>query len=34
MQAGLTKKPMTIQDIVMLTDYEALKTRGSYKKSK
>ena len=32
MQAGLTKKPMTIQDIVMLADYEAPKTRGSYKK--
>ena len=34
MQAGLTKKPMTIQDIVMLADYEAPKTRGSYKKIK
>ncbi len=32
MQAGLTKKPMTIQDIVMLADYEAPKTRGKYKK--
>ena len=32
MQAGLTKRPMTIQDIVILADYEAPKTRGSYKR--
>lgn len=34
MQAGLTKRLMKIEDIVMLTDhlYKAPKTRGSYKK--
>ena len=32
MQAGLTKKPMTLEDIAMLCDYEAPKQRGSYKK--
>lgn len=32
MQAGLMKKPMTIEDIAMLFDYEAPKKRGSYKK--
>jgi IS1 family transposase len=32
MQAGLMKKPMTLEDIAMLCDYEAPKTRGSYKK--
>ena len=32
MEAKLTKKPMTIQEIVMLADYEAPKTRGNYKK--
>lgn len=31
-QAGLTKKPMNIQDIVMLADYQAPKKRGGYKK--
>lgn len=32
MQAGLIKKPMTIEDIVKLVPVEAPKTRGSYKK--
>ena len=32
MQAGLTKKPMTIEDIAMLCDYEVPKQRGFYKK--
>lgn len=32
MQAGLTKRFMKIEDIVMLADIEAPKTRGSYKK--
>ncbi len=32
MQAGLTKKPMTLEDIAMLTDVQAPKKRGSYKK--
>jgi IS1 family transposase len=32
MQAGLTKKPMTLEDIAMLCDYEAPKQRGTYKK--
>jgi hypothetical protein len=32
MQAGLMKKPMTIEDIAMLCDYEAPRQRGSYKK--
>lgn len=32
MQAGLTKKPMTIEDIVNLVIEEAPKKRGSYKK--
>jgi len=32
MQAGLTKKPMTLEDIAMLSDIEAPKQRGSYKK--
>ncbi len=31
MQAGLTKKPMRIEDIAMLTDIQAPKTRGKYK---
>jgi hypothetical protein len=34
MQAGLTKKPMTLEDIAMMCDYEAPKKRGSYKKEK
>jgi hypothetical protein len=32
MQAGSTKKPMTLKDIAMLSDIEAQKQRGSYKK--
>ena len=32
MQAGLTKKPMTLEDIVLLTDVKAPEKRGSYKK--
>jgi IS1 family transposase len=32
MQAGLMKKPMTLEDIAMLTDIQAPKERGSYKK--
>lgn len=32
MQAGLTKKPMTIQDIANLVVIEAPKKRGEYKK--
>jgi len=32
MQAGLMKKPMTLEEIAMLCDYEAPKKRGSYKK--
>jgi IS1 family transposase len=32
MQAGLMKKPMTLEDIAMLCDNEAPKKRGSYKK--
>ncbi|MBD0366737.1 MAG: DDE-type integrase/transposase/recombinase [Flavisolibacter sp.] len=32
MQAGLTKRPMTLEDIAMLADIEAPKKRGSYKK--
>jgi hypothetical protein len=32
MQAGLTKKPMTIEDIGNLIVIEAPKKRGSYKK--
>ena len=31
MQAGLMKKPMTINDIALLCDYESPKKRGSYK---
>lgn len=31
-QAGLTKEPMTLEDVAMLGDYEAHKQRGSYKK--
>jgi hypothetical protein len=31
MQAGLTKKPMTLLEIAMLCEYETPKTRGSYK---
>ena len=31
MQAGLTKKPMTIEDIANLVQVEAPKTRGKYK---
>jgi hypothetical protein len=34
MQAGLTKKPMNIEDIAILSDITAPKTRGSYKKQK
>ena len=33
MQAGLTKRFMKIEDIVMLADIEAPKKRGSYKKT-
>lgn len=33
MQAGLTKRFMKIEDIVMLTDIEAPKKRGTYKKT-
>ena len=33
MQAGLIKKPMTIEDIAGMSDYTALKSRGSYKKN-
>ena len=32
MQAGLTKKIMTLEDITLLSDMQALKKRGSYKK--
>jgi len=32
MQAGLMKKPMTIQDIAIMSDYDAPKKRGAYKK--
>ncbi len=32
MQAGLTKKPMTIEDIANLAAIEAPKKRGAYKK--
>lgn len=32
MQAGLMKKPMTLEDIAMLADIEAPKQRGAYKK--
>lgn len=32
MQAGLTKKPMTIEDIAKLAAIEAPKKRGEYKK--
>ena len=32
MQAGLTKKPMTIEDIANLVVVEAPKERGKYKK--
>lgn len=32
MQAGLTKKPMTLEDIAMLTDIQAPEKRGSYRK--
>jgi len=32
MQAGLTKKPMTLEELAMLCDYEAPKKRGGYKK--
>ena len=32
MQAGLTKKPMTLEDIARLTDIQAPQKRGSYKK--
>ncbi len=32
MQAGLMKKPMTLEDVAMLSDVEAPKERGSYKK--
>jgi hypothetical protein len=31
MQAGLTKKPMTIEDITNLVAIEAPKTRAKYK---
>ncbi len=34
MQAGLTKKPMTLEEIAMLTDIQAPKSRGVYKKTK
>jgi hypothetical protein len=34
MQAGLTKRVMKIEDIVMMADIEAPKKRGSYKKEK
>ena len=33
MQAGLMKKPMTIEDIARMSDYTAPKSRGSYKKN-
>jgi len=33
MQAGLIKKPMTIEDIARMSDYTAPKSRGSYKKN-
>jgi hypothetical protein len=33
MQAGLTKKPMSIEDISNLVVVEAPKKRGSYKKT-
>ena len=33
MQAGLTKRVMSIEDICMLADIEAPKKRGSYKKN-
>ena len=33
MQAGLMKKPMTIQDIAIMSDYDAYKKRGAYKKN-
>jgi hypothetical protein len=33
MQAGLMKKPMTLEDIAMLADVEASKKRGTYKKA-
>lgn len=32
MQAGLTKRPMTLEDIALLADIEAPKKRGAYKK--
>ena len=32
MQAGLMKKPMTLEDVAMLADIEAPKKRGAYKK--
>jgi hypothetical protein len=34
MQAGLTKKPKTIEDIANLVAIEAPKTRGKYKTDK
>jgi hypothetical protein len=34
MQAGLTKRVMSIEDICMLADIEAPKKRGSYKRKK
>jgi len=33
MQAGLTKRVMSVEDIANLTTIETLKKRGSYKKS-
>lgn len=32
MQAGLTKRVMSVEDIGMLADIEAPKKRGTYKK--
>jgi len=32
MQAGLAKKPMTLKDIAILSDIEALKKIGSIKR--
>ena len=32
LQSGLMKRPMTINDIALLCDYEAPKKRGGYKK--
>lgn len=33
MQAGITKKVMSLEDIANLVTYEAPKKRGSYKKN-